>query len=238
MGTVQRKVKLMETQNQDKRPLKVLVIGSKGHSREVQSYNWTEIDRAPNIADQDAVIIDMTSLTESILEKIISSEWRVYFKEEYFVKLLASRGQVFVITVPTVEVIIEYTTYDNYWWSPFPLEFEKEKGVTIEKVSSKFQRYFNNVKYWNFTMDFDREADLVERLTKGFPDKKLIYKLAQTRYRAPIGIQVLLLALLAAFFISRTALPNFVSIQPSSLFFSLGSMTFAPNSRKVVQTIC
>jgi len=180
----------METQNQDKRPLKILVIGSKGHSREVQCYNWIEVDKAPNIADQDAVIIDMTSLTESILEKIISSVSEAYFKENFFVKLLASEGQVFVIAVPTAEV--EDTSYDNYWWNPFTLEFEREKGYIIENVNNEFQRYFNNVKYWNFTMDFDRETDLVERLNKGFPDKKLIYKLAQTRYRAPIGIQLLL----------------------------------------------
>jgi len=181
----------METQNQDKRPLKILVIGSKGHPREVQCYNWAEIDKVPNIADQDAVIINMASLTKSTVEKIISSEWGVYFKENYFVKLLASRGQVFVIAIPTTD-FFQSKWYDEYWWSPFTFEFKKEKGNTIENVDYEFQRYFNNVKYWNFTMDFDREADLVERLTKEFPDKKLIYKLAQTRYRAPIGIQLLL----------------------------------------------
>ncbi len=182
----------METQNQDKRPLKILVIGSKGHPREVQCYNWAEIDKVPNIADQDAVIIDMTSLTESILEKIIPSVSEAYFKENFFVKLLRSEGQVFVITVPTARVRVGNTTYDNYWWNPFTLEFEREKGDIIENVNNKFQRYFNNVKSWNFTMDFDREADLVERFTKGFSHKKLIYELAQTRYRALIGIQFLL----------------------------------------------
>ena len=54
----------MEIQNQDKRPQKILVVGSKGHPREVQCYNWTEIDEVPNIADQDVVIINMASLTE------------------------------------------------------------------------------------------------------------------------------------------------------------------------------
>lgn len=182
----------METQNQDKRPLKILVIGSKGHPREVQCYNWAEINKVPNIADQDAVIIDMTSLTESILEKIISSVSEAYFKQNFFVKLLASEGQVFAIAVPTARVRIGNITYDNYWWNPFTLEFEREKGDIIKNVNNEFQRYFNNVKSWNFTMDFDREANLVERFTKGFPDKKLIYKLAQTRYRASIGIQLLL----------------------------------------------
>lgn len=182
----------METQNQDKRPLKILVIGSKGHPREVQCYNWTEVDKVPNIADQDVVIIDMTSLTESILEKIISSVSEAYFKENFFVKLFASRGQVFVIAVPTARVRIGSITYDNYWWNPFPLELEREKGDTIENVNNEFQRYFNSVKSWNFAMDFDRETNLMERLTKEFPHKKLIYELAQTRYRAPIGIQLFL----------------------------------------------
>jgi len=180
----------METQTKDKRPLKILVIGSKGHPREVQCYNWADIDKVPNIADQDAVIIDMTSLTESILEKIISSVSEAYFKENFFVKLLASEGQVFVITVPTVRVIIRGTPYDNYWWSPFTLDFEREKGVTIEKVSSKFERYFNNVKCWNFTVDFHKSARIVD-IIKEFSNE-VIHKLAQTRYRAPIGIQLLL----------------------------------------------
>jgi len=177
----------METQNQDKRSLKILVIGSKGHPREVQSYNWTEIDRAPNIADQDAVIIDMTSLTKSVLEEIIASESVGYFKSNYFLKLFASRGQVFVIAVPTAEV--EDTSYDNYWWNPFTLEFEREKGDTVEKVNDKFQRYFNNVKSWNFTMDFDKSAGIVKDIISSFSNE-VIHKLAQTRYRAPIGIQL------------------------------------------------
>ena len=180
----------METQNQDKRPLKILVIGSKEHSREVQCYNWTEIDKVPNIADQDAVIIDMTSLTESILEKIISSVSEAYFKENYFVKLFVSGGQVFVITVPTAETMIEDETYDNYWWSPCTVEFEREKGDIIENVNNEFQRYFNNVKYWKFTMNFDKSNELVENLIGEHSAK--IHKLAQTRYYAAIGIQLLL----------------------------------------------
>ena len=178
-------------QTKDKRPSKILVIGSKGHPREVKCYNWAEIDKIPNIADQDAVIIDMTSLTESLLEKIISSKWEVYFKKDYFLKLLASRGQVFVIAVPTVTVEVEYTMNDNYWWSPFTLEFAKEKGDTIENVNDEFKRYFHNVKYWNFTMDIDRSDEFVQRLINEFADT-VIHELAQTRYRAPIGIQILL----------------------------------------------
>lgn len=181
----------METQNQDKRPLKILVIGSKGHPREVQCYNWTEMYKVPNIADQDAVIIDMTSLTESTMEKIISSEWGVYFKENYFVKLLVSGGQVFVITVPIARVRIGNITYDNYWWNPVTLKLEREKGVTIEKISSKFQRYFNNVKNWKFTMNFNKSNKLVKNIIDMFSNK-VIHELAQTRYGAPIGIQLLL----------------------------------------------
>jgi len=181
----------MKTQNQDKRPLKILVIGSKGHPREVQCYNWTEIDKVPNIADQDAVIINMTSLTESILEKIIPSVSEAYFKENYFDKLLASRGQVFVIAVPTVRVRIGNIMYDNYWWNPFTLEFEREKGDTVEKVNDKFQRYFNNVKSWNFTMDFDKSAGIVKDFISSFSNE-VIHKLAQARYGAAIGIQLLL----------------------------------------------
>jgi len=181
----------METQNQDKRLLKILVIGSKGHPREIQCYNWTEIGKVPNIADQDVVIINMTSLTESILEKIISSVSEAYFKRDYFVKLLASGGQIFVIAVPTARVRIGNITYDNYWWNPFTLDFEREEGYTIENVNNEFQRYFNNVKYWNFTMDFDKSAGIVKDIISSFSNE-VIHKLAQTRYRAPLGIQLLL----------------------------------------------
>ncbi len=168
-----------------------MVIGSKGHPREVQCYNWAEIDKVPNIADQDIVIINMVSLTKSILEKIISSKSVAYFKGNYFLKLLGSGGQVFAIAVPTARVRIGNMTYDNYWWNPFTLEFEREKGDTIENVNNEFQRYFNNMKSWNFTMDFDKSAGIVKNIISKFPNE-VIHKLAQTRYRAPIGIQLLL----------------------------------------------
>ena len=178
-------------QTKDKRPSKILVIGSKGHPREVKCYDWIEMDKVPNIADQDAVIIDMTSLPGGILEKIISAGSRAYFEREYLVKLLASGGQVFVIAVPTAKVKIEYTTYDNYWWSAFALEFERVKGDTVENVNNEFRRYFHNVKYWNFTMDFDRLDASTQDAINRCPGIA-IHELAQTRYRAPIGIQALL----------------------------------------------
>ncbi len=174
----------MKTQNQDKRPSKILVIGSKGHPREVQCYNWTEIDKVPNIADQDVVIINMTPLTESILEKIISSESATYFEKDYFRKLLASEGQVFVIAVPTAKVRIPQGRHNvicaNYWWSPSTFEFEEEEGDTIKNVYASFRRYFNNVKHWNFTL-----INLDE-----FPKYIECKKLAQNRYNAALSIKL------------------------------------------------
>ena len=179
----------MEQQNQNKRPLKIVVVGSKGHPREVQCYNWAEISKVPNIADQDAVIIDMTTLDEETLKKIASNLPR-NFVVDYFFKLFRSEGKVFIITVPTIEVEISTTRiFNNYWWNPFEVKFKIEKGDTIKNVLDSFQRYFSNVKYWNFTIEPAQSLTKIINLgVVGSP--QIMDVLAKNRYDAALGIKI------------------------------------------------
>ena len=162
----------MEKENQNK---KILVVGSKGHPREVQCYDWAEMENMPNVADYDAVIIDMTTLGESILEELSRKGVR-YFTEDYFSKLFSSEGKVFVIAMFP---IIAKNLGNSYWWNPLRIDFRKEGGNTIENISPEFQRYFNNVKNWQFTINSSLSNPLY------------VTPLAQNRYKEALGISII-----------------------------------------------
>ncbi len=164
---------MTEMQNQNKRTPKILVVGSKGHPREVKCYNWTEIEKIPNVADQDVVIIDMTTLSQDTLEEIVGIP--SHFMSDYFLELFNSDGKVFVIATPPIKAT--KSGIDNYCWNPFKIDFVKEGGDTVENVSPRFQRYFNNVKNWQFTMN----------PTSPTPGT---IALAQNRYRKALGILI------------------------------------------------
>ncbi len=167
----------MITENQ-KKPPKILVIGSKGHPREIQCYDWIDINKIPNVADQDVVIINMTSLKESLLDLFSFSIPSTYLKSDYFLKLLQSKGQVFIIAEPTIYA----KCYHSYWWSPWGFCFKNEKTDTLGEVADPLKTYFENVKSAHFTLEEPYVSGNIKDLG--------IHRLAQTRYYNPVGLRI------------------------------------------------
>lgn len=177
------------------RPPKIVVVGSRGHPRDVKSYDWLEVARVPNIADQDGVILDMTTLTEEVLKSIARKKLS-YFTVPYFLSLLTSGGKVFAIAMPPKQVArgtyVGATQYfGNFWWNPFSLKITEEQGDTVGHIDERFLRYFECLRAWSFTVtvDVDRQLKLLQRLAEDIGSSP-VKALAKNRYGKSLGIQI------------------------------------------------
>jgi len=176
-----------------KEETRILVIGSKGHSREVTCVTWRE--SIPNVADYDAVFIDLTPLDDEY-DLPDPTYYKTLPTRDAFAKLLESGGRVWVIAVPPVSRKWEEgVTWSNYEWCPILPELCFENGETIKNVENPYDAYFAHLKEWSFYFEemdksflhhwYHLEATLVPELSwveiKTFP-------LAQNRYNKPLGI--------------------------------------------------
>lgn len=128
--------------SKEEKEKKVLVIGSEGHFG-VKCLKWSSKE-LPNIADYDAVIINVTTLRE---EYENFEDKRLVNIKYGLLRLLDSDGKVFAICPRNVS--LSYGE-NNYSWSPIPLNTFYMPGDTIRDVAEKFQNYFGYVKRWDF----------------------------------------------------------------------------------------
>ncbi len=184
---------------------RVMVIGSEGHSN-VETAPWAAAEM-PNISDFDAVVIDTTSLASLLREAesdlIVEEREKVLrrtnsnleYIQERLLHTLDSKGDIYVICSPKAGMRISITDFrsylDNYAWSPFLIETEKEEGETIEVENSSFERYFQFVKRWSFCLKITENVDTIDE----FYENKYIVQLeadviAQNRYQKPLGLIV------------------------------------------------
>lgn len=74
-----------------KEETRILVIGSTGHSREVTCVTWRE--SIPNVADYDAVFIDLTPLDDEY-DLPDPTYYKTLPTRDAFAKLVESGGRV------------------------------------------------------------------------------------------------------------------------------------------------
>lgn len=174
---------------------RILVIGSTGHSREVTSVTWR--DSIPNVADYDAVFVDLTPLDHEY-DLPNPTYYPTLPTRDSFVKLLESGGRVWVIAVPPVSKEWEDSaTWSNYEWCPILPKLCFEKGETIKDIEAPYDAYFAHLQKWSFYFEeidtsflhewYHLDSTEVPHLSRVETKTSPI---AQNRYDKPLGIAV------------------------------------------------
>lgn len=150
----------MPVENIEQKADRILVIGSIGHPSKVKCYSWDNVEKVPNIADYDVVIVDMTSIPKDLLDRITSIP---NLSKDRKNKLLKSKGTMFIIA-PTKFKSNEGKEYlvIRYPWFGDSLMFKQESGETIPYIDSKFERYFKYIKSWSFTIPFPKAIPIAK----------------------------------------------------------------------------
>jgi len=176
-----------------KEELRILVIGSTGHSREVTCVTWRE--SIPNVADYDAVFVDLTPLDDEY-DLPNPTYYPTLPTRDSFVKLLESGGWVWVIAVPPVSRQWEDSvTWSNYEWCPILPRLCFENGETIKFVRDSYDSYFAHLNKWSFYFEEMDTSFLHDwyRLDSTEVSGQVEIEttaLAQNRYDKPLGIRV------------------------------------------------
>jgi len=154
-------------------------------------------DSIPNVADYDAVFVDLTPLDHEY-DLPNPTYYPSLPIRDSFAKLLESGGRVWVIAVPPVSKEWEDgATWSNYEWCPILPELCFEIGETIKDVRTPYDAYFAHLKKWSFYFEemdksflykwYHLDATMVPELStveiKTLP-------LAQNRYDKPLAIGV------------------------------------------------
>lgn len=133
---------------------KILVIGSKGHDG-VYCVDWLE--PFPNIEEYDAVIINLQSLTQSVIDKLSKlSSGRLSQKRDEIYTLFKTNRETFCIvnerlTPDTGGHITKLSeVLGNYDWlfiDPY-INIEKRLGTSVTIKNERFEEYLKQVKKW------------------------------------------------------------------------------------------
>jgi len=138
---------------------KILVIGSKGHKLANRCVLWKEI--FPYLGDYDLIIINLQSLSGSILDSISEKleEMRADINE-----IVWANTEVVCITAPpkiSGGFLSGLPLRSNYHWCPIYPFFEQRKGESFEEERSG---YFKFVNQWtHFLRNFSSNPYRVQR---------------------------------------------------------------------------
>ena len=129
---------------------RVWVLGS-AHPSADMSIAWG--DPFPNFSDPDVLIVDLTTLTVPVLERMGGQkleEARQSIRDKYY-----SRGIVVVITQPTFSITKEENTRTNYSMLPIELQTKKvPKGHAIMWGDHEiFRAYRPHVGHFSFHIE-------------------------------------------------------------------------------------
>lgn len=153
--------------------LRVLVIGSKNHER-AECFAWFE--SFPNVEEYDAVIINLQSLSQKILNRI---QDKIMKLQEPISRVLSTNREIFCImnNIITISYMQRHQYLEkigllmpinpsqphrrsslylpsNYDWLRNRIRLDSKKsGTSIIIVNHRFDRYFQVVNKWAFTID-------------------------------------------------------------------------------------
>ncbi|MDG6916943.1 MAG: hypothetical protein JRM85_05040 [Nitrososphaerota archaeon] len=141
----------------------ILVIGSKGHAR-ATCVDW--LQPFLNLEEYDSVILDLTSLTQHILDKLVGNRQnQVREIPKAILTLLSTSRNVYSIFIPEVraspfaspEGHMAFPQESNWDWLPVRPEIEAKTGSSVDHiVEPDLQPYFANVENWSFEINRPR----------------------------------------------------------------------------------
>jgi len=133
---------------------KILILGAKDFPR-IHCYYWND-KIFPNIPDFDFVIMNVVSLSNSVIEESIQAKIIEGLKT-----LLTSGGNLIAIGCPE-KMIETFKIYqgkryknwqNNYLWCPIPIKIINESGTSFVFKDDTFREYFKFVKKWTYCFD-------------------------------------------------------------------------------------
>lgn len=159
------------------RDRQVWLMGN-SHSNADKSVEWD--DPLPNLSDADALIVDLSTLTEQVLEKIAKS--KLDQAQSLIRNKLINKGTIVIITQPTFLIRSTDTAdgsspvyYSNYHILPFSVvtvDVPNGTRITPDK-SHKFKLYIDTVKGYSFYIEkCELKIDL--ELPANFPGADLV----------------------------------------------------------------
>lgn len=140
---------------------KVLVIGSKDHSR-ANCVDW--LQPLPNIEEYESIIINMQSLTQKVYDKI---QMKIRDMKESISTIFKTKREIFCIMNKLItpspaprapgpvfkSIRLGPPPPTNYDWLPTEIEIDDRKsGSSIALHDDEFEKYFEYVDRWNLTL--------------------------------------------------------------------------------------
>lgn len=176
---------------------KVLVLGSRVLSPQVDSYLWNGIPTNLNVADFDAVLLNFHPLKDPDFASSIDIETIPPFQQ--FARLLFSpASQIIAIGSPFFRIGNNPYIFST-WWLPVSPHFLEETGDTVELKAPDYSTYFGHVRRWDFCFTgwddinpayfqgYMREAGL----PRAAMVRPRLYPIADNRYGRAIAFGVL-----------------------------------------------
>lgn len=188
---------------------RILVLGSSGHGRAVQAYQWDQLPQALNVADHEVVILNFAAFEDRAVAEDFPID-RLPDRRS-MTRLLFSPGSELVAIGDPRTLIgpppdhLDPRLFDSRkradYWLPFRLQVEDNSGQSYSVTSDDWQPFFNHLTVWNWIISGDPNSSVAsahEYLSPVTDDAdSLSFKhtpVAETRFQKPIAIRLSLLA--------------------------------------------
>jgi hypothetical protein len=187
-----RREEVEETTAQNAR--RILVLGSAPHSRLVTAHPWDKLPEDLNVADYDAVILNLVPLLDPGFRKSIDLKTLPSFRS--FARLLFSAGsEIIAIGMPGLD--IGGNPYRRItWWLPIKPTSVWDGGEEIRNVNPAFEFYFRHVRKWffHFRPMFEKAGTQEEYLEAVHPGLDRLetegWPIAETRFQGSIAMSL------------------------------------------------
>jgi hypothetical protein len=127
----------------------IIVIGSKGH-KHADCYDWNDV--IPYLGDYYYIVLNLTSLTQKILESFsLSSNDKLNKMRREINEIIWKDTEVFCITEKICYAQDFGVTINNYDWCPVDLNIKAENGEKFNKEIK--EGYLSYVKNWSHFLD-------------------------------------------------------------------------------------
>lgn len=134
------------TPEQEEPPHRVLVLGSKGHARAVDSYAWHELPDDLHVGDYTVVLLDLTPLGQEDYRQQIDRERLPSW--EQWTRALWGRTSIIAIGQPWLRFADDL---DAYYWLPYRPTYTVEGGREVAPVEDEqLAAYMAAVRRWDY----------------------------------------------------------------------------------------
>jgi hypothetical protein len=130
----------------DVSPRRVLVLGSVGHPRSVDSFPWHELPDDLHVGDYEVLILDLTPLADEDQRQQLDHQ-RLPSWEQWS-RAIFGGACVIAIGAPALSFAPDV---DAYYWLPYRPEWTAERGREVAPMTDEeLAGYFSAVKRWNY----------------------------------------------------------------------------------------